>query len=377
MSKEKSKLLYYKSIIRKERLIEGLKTLKNEEYRLELLELYVIYFHLVGIYELGIEDIDKLLLRLSKEKRHYITYHESDYLYLKDYGKKELLISMFYTRKKEDAKEMVLTTGIYDDSILWNIKVLFGLEPLVELYKKTKDNDILAIAYGYDDAIELYKKFLPYIDDEWTEKYIGKISKECKISDILKEHKIFSKENLIKMWHSLYNTLTSEDVYDIFRTSSYNESDIKTLCDVLCKEKNPYYLCLILVCEIGDRDIRFGDLTELIQTEIKRLEKALRDTKNIEYNLYYDYYKNKDKLIEKFGSKINLVAYLNKNSKQFTNSYEYAIVKKKLESEMLQDAENQINEDEINSFLFRDSDDVKQNEENSKKMVKKDKKDKK
>lgn len=372
MSKEKSKLLYYKSIIRKERLIEGLKTLKNEEYRLELLELYVIHFHLVGIYELGIEDIDKLLLRLSKEKRHYITYLESDYLYLKDYGKKELLISMFYTRKKEDAKEMVLTTGIYDDSILWNIKELFGLEPLVELYKKTKDNDILAIAYGYDDAIELYKKFLSYIDDEWTKKYIGKIIKECKINDILKEHKIFSKENLIKMWHAHKETLTSENVYDIFRTNSYNKDDIETLLAVLCKEKDPYYLCLILTS-----DVHWGDLKNLTPAELKRLEQALRDTKNIEYNLYYDYYKNKDALIESFGSKLNLVAYLNKNREQFTNSYEYAVVKNELETEMLKDAENQINQDEINSFLFRDSDDVKQNEENSKKMVKKDKKDKK
>lgn len=367
MSKEKSKLLYYKSIIRKERLIEGLKTLKKEEYRLELLELYVMHFHLVGIYELGIKDIDKLLLRLSKEKRHYITYRESDYLYLKDHGKKELLISMFYTRKKEDAKEMVLTTGIYDDSILWNIKELFGLDPLAELYKKNKDNSILAIAYGYDDAIGLYKKFLPYINDEWIDKFIDKISGNCKIDDILEEHKIFSKENLIKMWYTLKGTLTSENVYNIVRTKSYNKTDIKTLLDILCEEKDPYYLCLILTS-----DVHWGDLKDLTPAELKRLEQTLRDTKNIEYNLYYDYYKNKDALIETFGSKVNLVAYLNKNREQFTNSYEYAVIKNELENEMLVDAEKQINENEIHKFLFRDSEDVK---ENSKKIVKKDKKD--
>ena len=47
--------------------------------------------------------------------------------------------------------------------------------------------------------------------------------------------------------------------------------------------------------------MNYGDLT---------WEEALKESKDIELNIYYEYYKNKDLLIEKMGGFDKLIAYL-------------------------------------------------------------------
>lgn len=305
----KENIIYKRAIksSNSKKILSAIDVIENENYIFNLIEKY---FKKNTLLELINENNSKitedLLIKFFKIKKYNTTISAEDLMYLKEIGMKKLVIFMICSKSKEKQEKLILEAGIYAKELLKYLSS--DIDFLYKLYVKTGDDSILDIVLLNNISVSIYDEFKCEINDIYQKKFIDRIIECNKISDILIKDNHFSEKEIIYMWKKLEYDLTSQDIYIIFESGYYEKEDIVFLIDRICDLKEAEFLWYFLVV--------FEDEDLTVKQKIK-LEKALKETNDLEYNLYYGIYKNKEKFIDAFGGTALLYSYIKMNEDSF------------------------------------------------------------
>lgn len=250
--------------------------------------------------------------------------------------------------------DVAIASRVYNSNVLSN---LYHSNLLHELYEVIKDPDIIRyilvrgvkLSYMNDFRDILTKevriRFLDYIIDyilllEYSdpsglnmEEYFDFFELDYICEKMLKDNKMNVDYAFFFLRRIYYNKLKSEHEF--------------MLLDKILLSKNPKYIYLLLE-ECRDEE------------SIKLLEEALKETKNFEYNFYYNLKKNKELMVNAFGGYLALKLFI-ENNNDFKDKIEAKKMLERISDADMEEIEGKWKEDLLN-IMFSDNDvEVKNN----------------
>lgn len=361
MSKEYR--MYQKAIKsnNKNKLINIINNMENELYLLNLVEKYIKEYSIIDLLELSNDKInEELFLRLFKNRTRNDLLSLADMLNLKKYDMENIIIAAI--KIDFNANSLIRDTGIYDTELLNYLASKNEILTLKKLYIDYGDNNILDVILSNDImSIYTYTSFESLLPEEYKLQFMDKLMSKCNISTIIENINYISNDAIIYMYRKKKEDLTLEDVWTILENEALEECDMEFFVNKMCEIGTAEYLCMILI-----QNEETDSIIKLTNEQKERLEKALKETKNVECNLYYRYYKNKYKLFKDFGGVAALYIFLKANEKDFKFENIYVSIIQDIEKIIVDEYSNK----QVNnvSFLFKDE------EKYSVKVVKKRKK---
>ena len=329
----------------KERIIKAINKIGYEPYLLDLIEKYLQNYEVIELINLTNNKVNEdLLMKVVKKQNdnHIIFYDEI--LELKKLGMDKLVLAII---KIDDDKELLVErTGIYDEELLNCLSNNSNIDTLYILYCNTKDNNILNVILNQRLSIDTFASFEKVLPNDYKIKFMDKLIEECSISSIIDNIDTISDDAIIYMYRKKKEDLTSKDICTILDYKCYENSDMEFLINKLCEEAKAKYLYLLLIDE-------YDCLDKISKEQKEKIERTLKETKSIEYNLYYEFYKGKDILIKNFGGVLALYLFLKSNVYVFKDKETYKYVLESIEKNVIRELSEK---EDVNIYnaLFKD-----------------------
>lgn len=237
---------------------------------------------------------------------------------------------------------LVSVTGVYNDSLY---KLLEENNLLHELYKETKDNTIIEYLLGRFPNFNTYKNISKYLSNDERNKLLDNIVNYFISFNKKLDYKDFDAYDLKYICSKLIqkNCMNAEYAYMFLWMDYYNKEDKDKLINVILNG-NPNVIYKTLI----------NKAINLSKEEKEKLEKALRKTKNFEYNFYYCFKNNELELVESFGGYLMLQNFL-LASNDFCDKNELGKIVGYINSKIGISKEEM--HDNLNNIIFKDSGD--------------------
>lgn len=307
----------------KENLIKAINKMESEEYIIQLCAQYLKKGYVTDLINSTYNKVnEELLLEVVKRNKSTLYLSQDEIKNLKMLGMINLVL--YLIKLRTDREKLIENIGIYDAELLEWLTKNSGIDILKNLYSKTKDNNILDIVLEKRISIETFIKFEDFLPNDYKIKFMDKLIEKCSISSIIDNIDTISDDAIIYMYRKKKEDLTSKDICTILDYKCYENSDIEFLINKLCEEAKAKYLYLLLIDE-------YDCLDKVSKEQKEKIERTLKETKSIEYNLYYEFYKGKDRLIKNFGGALALFVFLKANAYDFKNKETYKYVLESIE----------------------------------------------
>lgn len=300
----------------KEDYIKAICTIKNIDKVVNLLDEFLKLYNLSELTNISNNYLEKLLINyFNKYQTGYL--ERQDFEYMSKIGLNNMILyyENMLIRNNEITKllEIAKNVKIYNEKVL---KVLLRQEEaLYELYYETKDNKILNFMLDNTIIISEYELFVHLLNDDYKERFTDKLIEDNSLTQILINLNNGYYYDILKSWRKHKEILYSEDIDAIARYRVYEKKDIEFLVNKLCELKEAKYIYKFL-------SDKYFITSELTIEQKQKLEKALKSTENIEYNFYYEFNKNKYKLIKRLGGFIAFLNFLDKYKDEFCDEEE-------------------------------------------------------
>lgn len=286
----------------------AIKKISNIDFLSDLIEEYIEKgYDLKELLKVRNKSLQYALINCIRKDNFIPIKTTMDSKVLKDIGFNDVILEIEYRWK---TLELAIITSVYDKRVM---KILLKEDELHLLYKKTKDDLILEFLFQNHISISNFRDFKGLIRSKDREKMLNRINDSYNIYNILYNHKSFDESDLKYLCHLNVSKFSVAEAYDFLNIQCYYASDRQKLLDKIISSNEAEYLYMVLM----------NDSITLTEQEKKLFEKKLKQTKNIEYNFYYEFYKNRDLLISILGGCIVLKNYLESKKKLFTNTKRY------------------------------------------------------
>lgn len=251
-----------------------------------------------------------------------------------DFEKKVIIVKRFWNTNYHKFEEVVT----YAKDIEFMIKYLMERR---------------LTAYAYDYLVKIISKEMIGVEINYLNEIIDYVSTDAMVNDtgsyFLNE--ILNKKTDYYKLLSIKDKLSDDEIDLIYNKSFERENDFIHIFDYLrCDEKKEYtrkfvsinsdnYMLakallysgyydeesyeklLLLIGAFASADVIYDVLIDhqVNKSQKQMLEKALYDTKDIEYIAYYTFYRNKKEFNRLFGSGLMFLAFVSLNKQLFTN----------------------------------------------------------
>lgn len=337
----KERYLYKKAVLmnKKEVYIDAINEIENLIVCADLLDKYLLDYNISSIYNSDSSKFEKILYCYfdKYETGNLETY---DFEYLAKVGFKDIILYYEGTliRKDEVTKllEVISTTKIYEENVF---KFFKEKNRLYKLYYETKDSRILDYMLEDNITVDIFNGYAHLLNENYKEKFLDKMMKDNKVYEILNKINSRYHKDVLNGWKKYKEYLSTKDIYAIIQYKVYEEDDIQFLVTKACELMDAENIYLFLSDE-------YPITSELTIYQKEKLEKALKETRNIQYNFYYEYKKDKDELIRKMGGIAALILFI------ATNEID---LEKEMHDELCLLAEESLSNDTIvENALFKD-----------------------
>lgn len=309
----KERYLYNKAISSRSKedyinAIYEIDVLKNTDRVAQLLYYFLNTIELSYLDELSDDSLAILMT-------HYFNIYglknlnDLDFKYINKRGLSNVVLNyetlLINQNKTEDLIEVVKMSTVYDEKVLF--PYLKEKNALHKLYYKIKCNKILD--YVLESSViktYIYENYVLEINEEYKEKFLDKMMEDNKVYEILNAIDSDYHNDVLKGWRKYKDYLSTKDIYAIIQYKVYEEDDIQFLVTKACELMDAENIYLFLSDE-------YPITSELIIYQKEKLEKALKETRDIQYNFYYEYKKDKDELIRKMGGTAALILFIATN----------------------------------------------------------------